>query len=117
MPRPESVMFTNLRQTVSALANPNTPEPVRTYFESHNPIPGASFRNHVLVNPDEIIPDDYTLDDLQREIRTIRPFMIKLQKHVPKLVSGVLDFISAGKPSLFISNELENLRVPNRPRN
>lgn len=46
-PRPESVMFTNLRQTVTALANPNTPERVRTYFESHNPIPGASFENHV----------------------------------------------------------------------
>ncbi|CAH0721912.1 unnamed protein product, partial [Brenthis ino] len=117
VPRPETVLYSNLRETVVALANPHTPERTRTYFEQHNPIPGAIFENHVLQNPDEIMPDDYGLEELQREIRVIQPFLIKLQKHVPKLVSGVLDFKSTGKPSLFISNEMENLRIPNRARN
>lgn len=62
------------------------------------------------------MPENYTLDDLQREIRTIQPFLIKLQKYVPKLVSGIIDFKTSGKTSLFISNELENLSIPNRPR-
>ncbi|CAH0730430.1 unnamed protein product, partial [Brenthis ino] len=117
VPRPETVMYSNLRDTVVALANPATPERIRTYFEQHNPIPGATFENHVLANPDEIMPEGYTLDDLQREIRTIQPFLIKLQKHVPKMVSGTMDFKSTGNNSLFISNELEDLRIPNRPRN
>lgn len=109
-----SVMFSNLREVVTALSNPATPERVRKYFELHSPIPGAIFVNHLLQNPDEIMPADYNLDYLQREIRIIHPFLIKLQKHVPKLVSGTIDYKSAGRNSLFISNEMENLRMPNR---
>lgn len=117
VPRPETVLYSNLRRIVLALSNPATPERVRTYFENHNPIPGAIFEDHILQNPDEIMPENYGYDDLQREIRMIQPFLIKLQKHAPKLVSGCVDFKSAGKQSLFISNELENLRLPSRRRN
>lgn len=116
VPRPESVMYSNLRKVVVALADATTPERVRTYFEMHNPIPGAQFEGHILLNPEEIMPEAYNYDDLQRDIRIVQPFLTKLQKHVPKLVAGTIDFKSSGKSSLFISNEMESLRIPNRVR-
>lgn len=37
--------------------------------------------------------------------------MASLQKHVPKMVSGVIDFKSDGQKSCFVSNDIEDLRV------
>lgn len=117
VPRPENILYSNLRETVVALANEATPVRHRLFFEEHNSIPGAKFLDHILINADEIMPANFDFDDLQREIRIIQPFLIKLQKHVPKLVAGNVDFKTTGSPSLFISNELENLRIPNRGLN
>lgn len=38
VPRPETVMFSNLRDVVVALSNPQVPERARIYFEQHNSI-------------------------------------------------------------------------------
>lgn len=42
VPRPESVLLTNLRQVVLALSDPNTPEAYRVRFDANNPIPEAA---------------------------------------------------------------------------
>lgn len=96
IPLPENILYSNLRETVLALSNERTPVRHRIHFEDHNSIPGAKFVNHVLVNAEEIMPAEFNFDDLQREIRIIQPFLIKLQKHVPKLVSGNVDFKTTG---------------------
>jgi hypothetical protein len=60
VPQSEQVILSNLRETVTALANIETAPQVREAFYQHNPIPGAIWRivngTHVLVNADEIMP-------------------------------------------------------------
>jgi hypothetical protein len=51
--------FNNLRDTVLAMSDPATPVLARYYFIEHNPLPGARYRDDLLVNRDEIIPPGY----------------------------------------------------------
>jgi hypothetical protein len=116
VPRPEALMLSNLRTVVVSLSNPQTPEVYRTRFEANNPIPGAIWANHLLQNPDEIIPANYDLQEgLRNDILVLAPYMAQLQKHVPKMIRGAIDYKSAGKISAFIANEMETLVTP--PRN
>lgn len=47
IPRPDSLIYSNLRATVVALANLDTPERYRRAFENANPIPGFIWDEHV----------------------------------------------------------------------
>ncbi|CAG5011721.1 unnamed protein product [Parnassius apollo] len=115
VPRAETVLLSNLRRTVVALANPDTPQISRETFHNNNPIPGAIWTDHVLQNPDEIIPADYDLKDkFQHDNSVIMPWLYSLQKHVPKMVGGLVDLSPIGRLSLFVSNGMENLKVPDR---
>lgn len=81
VPRPESVLLTNLHQIVVTLADPETPAAYRQRFADNNPIPGAVFdENNVLLNPNEIIPDNYNVNvDLRNDITTLGPMMVQLK--------------------------------------
>lgn len=114
IPQAQNILYSSLRQTVVALADPATPERYRRRFEENNPIPGAIWHNHLLVNADEIIPANHTTEDLRDEIALLSPYLNKLQKHVPKMVDGTIDFKSSGKLSSFICNRMSDLRVPPR---
>lgn len=64
IPQAEQVVFDNLRQVVTSLANVNTPAAYRRRFYRCNPIPGAIWANvdednPILVNPNEIVLADY----------------------------------------------------------
>lgn len=56
---PYGVTILNLRDKVRLLANPAVPVAVRKAFHDKSPIPGAKWENHLLLNPDEIIDEDY----------------------------------------------------------
>lgn len=112
-PRPESTCFSNLRETVVALSNPQTSVNVRRRYHENSAIPGAVWENHVLMNPNEIIPEDYNFEEgLRNDIMIIMPYLSRLQKHAPKMVGGPLDNKPTGNNSLLLSSEMENLKCP-----
>uniref|UniRef100_A0A2A4JDJ3 Uncharacterized protein n=1 Tax=Heliothis virescens TaxID=7102 RepID=A0A2A4JDJ3_HELVI len=114
-PRPENVLLSTLRRTVVYLSNSASSATVRRRFHENCPISGAIWTNDILQNPDEIMPQNYDLyEDFRRESMLIAPFLVSLQKHVPKLVGGTLDFKSNGHNSLLISNELQTLKTVDR---
>ncbi|CAB3221954.1 unnamed protein product [Arctia plantaginis] len=111
IPRPENILLSTLRRTVEYLSNPNSSAGVRRRFHENCPIPGAIWADDILQNPDEIMPRNYDMyEDFRRESMLIAPYLVSLQKHVPKLVGGTLDFKSNGRNSLLMSNEMQNLR-------
>ncbi|KAL4717905.1 hypothetical protein ACJJTC_001323 [Scirpophaga incertulas] len=61
VPRPESILLSNLRQVVVRLADPDCPLITRQRFRENSPIPEAMWANDLLLNQDEIIPDNYNL--------------------------------------------------------
>lgn len=62
IPQAQNILFSSLRRTVTALADPATPERYRRRFIENNPIPGAIWNNYLLQNADEIMPAHYTTD-------------------------------------------------------
>jgi hypothetical protein len=69
IPQSERIISSNLRETVTSLSDEAVAPEVREVFYQNNPIPGAIWNelpdhSHVLMNPDEIIPAEYTSDDL-----------------------------------------------------
>ncbi|CAB3233229.1 unnamed protein product [Arctia plantaginis] len=50
IPRPENIMLSSLRETVEALSDAETPLVQRTRFQQNCPIPGAIWRNDLLMN-------------------------------------------------------------------
>lgn len=116
IPQAQNILFSSLRRTVVALADVATPERYRRRFEDNNPIPGAIWQDHLLANADEIMPPNHNTDDLRDEIAMLSPYLNKLQKHVPKMVDGTIDFKSTGKLSSFVCNRMSDLRLPPRER-
>lgn len=118
IPRPENVMLSTLRETVEELADAETPLEIRRRFHENSSIPGAQWNNqHLLLNPNEIIPEDYDINEnLGNDIMGLTPFMSSLQKAAPKLVGGALESKLTGKRSIFVSNAMSNLKVPDRGR-
>lgn len=119
VPQSEHVLFSNLRAYVVALADEETPAVVREAFYLHNPIPGAVWRgevgNHILDNPDEIIPPDYNVDGLRDDIDDYNRMMTWLQKKVPKFVcTNQIAYEAKGDRSIFISNSQENAKIIDR---
>lgn len=101
------------------LADEETPLEVRRRFHENNPIPGTQWdNNHLLLNPDDTIAANYNINaNLANDVMGLTPFMSALQKAAPKLVGGALDVKLSGKRSLFVSNAMGDLKVPDRGRN
>lgn len=74
IPQPQNILFSSLRRTVEALADPATPERYRRRFIENNPIPGVIWHNHLLQNADEIIPPNYNHDNLRDDIALLGPY-------------------------------------------
>jgi hypothetical protein len=119
IPQSEHIIWSNLRDTVVALADPATPAQEREAFYQHNPIPGAIWRvengTHVLENADEIMPADYKMENLLDDIAEYRRMVAWMQKKLPKFVrTSNLNYTEKGDKSIFISNAQENLRIADR---
>lgn len=111
--------LSNLRETVLALANPATQPQVREAFYQHNPVPGAIRRDvngtHVLVNADEIMPENYGVNELRDDIDEYSRMFTWLHKKLPKFVRTTsINQLKKGDKSAFVSNSQEDLRIRDR---
>lgn len=116
IPMPESLRLTNLRATVTSLANQNTPQPMRRNFANKNPIPGARFDDHFLLqNADDIIPNGYVAANLRDDLYAVKGWIeaaSDLRNSRDKWFTQVqLGENSSGNESMFVSNNSENLRI------
>lgn len=111
VPLPENVRIKNLRQTVLALADVATAQATRIHFENHNPIPGTRWATHILQNPDEIIGDEYTAEELEDDLNAIGAHLERLLEKYPKY-TGKIDWekFEIGK-EVFVSNDLAEIKV------
>jgi hypothetical protein len=114
VPQSERVILSNLRETVTALANVETAPQVREAFNQHNPIPGAIWMivngTHVLLNADEIMPQNYTAEDLHDDADNYMRMFTWMQKKLPKFVkTAAINYQEKGDRAIFISNAQENL--------
>lgn len=116
IPLPENIRISNLRRTVLALADPDTAENVRTHFENHNPIPVTIWANHLLLNPDDIIADEYEADDLEADLTAVAPHLERLFEKYPKYTGRIdWDKFESGK-EVFVSNSLAEMKLTPRNR-
>jgi hypothetical protein len=119
MPQSEHVLLSNLREYVEALSSPETAAVTRETFYQNNPIPGATWEgpegDRLLANPDEIMPEDYTADDLRDDVDEYNRMFSWMQKKVPKFVcTAWINYEDKGDRSVFVSNAQENARIIDR---
>jgi hypothetical protein len=93
VPQSERIVLSNLRETVVALGEVETPPQTREVFYNNNPIPGAVWRvapdnSHILLNGDETMPPDYTSDMLRDDIDNYSRMHTWLQKKIPKYITA-----------------------------
>jgi hypothetical protein len=118
IPVPEQVTYLNLRDTVVALANVETPAIYRRRFYEANPIPGAIWRgqpnNPLLQNADEIMPANYGLQNLKDDYYELRRKLQFLNDKAAKYFTKTVDFGDIGNKAMLVCNESGNLRCPDR---
>lgn len=119
IPLPGEVRFGNLREVVERLSDQHLNPLVRQNFYAHNSIPGCIWRggphNPVLANADEIMPANYTIVDLQDDIREFNYMHAWMQQKLPKFVNTTrINYESPGEKSLLMCNNEETLRYIDR---
>lgn len=118
VPIPNHILLSNLRQIAVSLSHNGDPVVLlarRERFHVHNPIPGAQWdEEHFIMNVDEIMPENYGRPEFMVELHLLNPFISTLQTHAPKLAGQKIDFDNEGRISQFVSNEMGDLRVPDR---
>ncbi|KAK4887512.1 hypothetical protein RN001_003783 [Aquatica leii] len=118
IPQSKNVTFSNLRRTVEALSDINTPVDYRRRFYRNNPIPGAVWRGFpndpVLMNPDEIIPVDYGLNELNDDVAECHAKLTYLAKKAPKYYTSAVSFEPEGSKAMLTCNVQNGLRVIDR---
>lgn len=112
IPSPLVVTLSNLRTVVVALQDVGTPRDVRDEFIRNNPIPGCRFAGRLLTNADDIIPQNYSSTDLFRDIADVTNVLHFVEKHIPKLVGGQLDYDAPGTIAMLLSNDMGSLKCP-----
>lgn len=78
---PYVVTLRTLRSTVVALSNPETPLIWRQRFIERNPIPGAIYEDGLLMNPDEVMPNNYTQGHMAQDFRRFAAWRDILSKN------------------------------------
>lgn len=105
IPDPYLVTITNLRDQVTYLSSPETPQHVREYFRKHSPLPGARWdENSVLLNPDEIIPDNYDNVGFMSDSMNVNSLMTLLGSKDHSKV-GTVFYEVVGLPSILCTSE------------
>jgi hypothetical protein len=123
IPQSERVILSNLRETVTSLADEEMNPDIRQVFYQNNPIPGAIWRvlpdgTHILVNPDEIMPADFTSDMLRDDIDEYKWMHIWMQKKLPKYVRTIrINCEEKGDRSAFVCNHQNRTRIKDRVEN
>lgn len=79
---------------------------------ANNPIPGCEFRGRILSNADDIIPRNYSSEDLFRDIADMTNVLHFVEKHIPKMVGGQLDYDAPGTTAMLLSCDMGTLKCP-----
>lgn len=108
IPQAEQVVYDNLRQVVTSLADVNTPAVYRRRFHRNNPIPGAIWANvaddnPILVNPNDIMPENFTVNDLAEDISDIKLKLNFLNKKAPKYFTAPISLSPQGGKTMLVS--------------
>jgi hypothetical protein len=120
IPQSERVILSHLRETVVSLMDEETPPQTRNVFYHNNTIPGAIWNklpddSYILVNGNEIIPENYNSDSLRDDIDDYSRMHTWLQKKIPKYVrTGRLDYDGRGERSLLVSNNQNRIKIRDR---
>lgn len=89
VPIPQFVYLTNLRQIVEYLSDPNSVPAFRRAFQVANSIPGTRWRpDDILLNPNDIIIPNYTIDDFTADTMLINPLLNQIETYIPKMKGG-----------------------------
>ncbi|KAK4882267.1 hypothetical protein RN001_005586 [Aquatica leii] len=118
IPQSENITFSNVRRVVLAVADHNTPIDYRRRFYRNSPIPGAIWaggpNDPVLINPDEIMPDDYGLNELNDDIVECHAKLTFLAKKAPKYYTSAVGYEPEGTKAMLTCNRQGGLRVIDR---
>ncbi|CAH1971821.1 unnamed protein product [Acanthoscelides obtectus] len=118
VPQSEHVTLTNLRETVSGLADRNTLQLYRKQFYKNCPLPGAiwagSPEDPILKNPDDFIKPNYSDRDLEGDLKAAVETVKTAKQLLPKIVSCTNLLDKQGRPSMFVSNPQFNMRILSR---
>lgn len=108
---PKFMRISNLRNYVMQAANPATPMPLRLRMFNLNSIPGAVWQNDLeigplLINPDDIIPEDYGIDQMRHDFLLVKACLGRISRKMPKYI-GQVKFIREGNPGQLVSTVLD----------
>lgn len=66
------------------------------------------------MNPDEIIPERYGIEDFQNDIDDLRPKINFLNKKASKYFQKPISYEPTGTKAILVCNEQSQMRVPDR---
>lgn len=92
VPDPYHLTIHNLYSAVRALSNEHTPIELRRSFIHRSPIPGATFMNDLLVNPNDIMPyplNEYIRRQFQQDVSCVDAFFDQISSIVPSCIGSV----------------------------
>lgn len=108
IPQSEQVTFSNLRRVVQSLADERVNVDYRRRFYRNNPIPGTIWQgipnDPILLNPDEIMPAEYGIGDLDDDISDVRAKLNHLNKKAPKYFTKPVSYEVDGTKSMLTCN-------------
>lgn len=96
------VTATNLRQYVTTYSNPATPLAQRVLAQQLCTIPSATWNNHVLQRPNDIMPENYDVSRMIQDIDEVKGFYAALTKKIPKF-GGSVDYNADGSAGQLVS--------------
>lgn len=117
---PYLVTYSNLRDYVKALACADTDIVRRRFFFDHNPFPNAHWTDEddehhpLLLNQDEIAPENYkNFDTLREDMETVRCTIEIIETNYRNLIlNKQFKFDSDGHISQLVSSDLGTIRCP-----
>ncbi|CAF4823516.1 unnamed protein product [Pieris macdunnoughi] len=125
------ILYSNLKEIVTAMANPNTPPESRRAFYELNPLPFAKWNqpqrkrgdqpplvdlDPLLLNPDDFMPPEYGDDDFANDVHCVQDFISFLNREA-YLCTGripIQDYEAPGHQSILVSNYATGLRNPDK---
>lgn len=99
------VTASNLRQYVIVNSDNATPLEQRIYAQQLCTIPNAIWNNHVLQDPNDIMPENYDVARMIQDIDEVKGFYAALTKKIPKF-GGSVDYTAEGSAGQLVSTNL-----------
>lgn len=127
------ILFSNLREAVERVANPETLQADRQAFYDLNPLPFANWnqparagvrRRHdqpvvdpgfpLLLNPGEFMPPGYGVEDFEHDVHQVKNLIsFVARKEVKMLSAGALiNYEASGHQRILVSNNATGIRNP-----